>query len=302
MNPMKLYYMPGACSLATHIVLEWAQAAYEAVRLDRHAIKKPEYLALNPNGAVPLLVHGDVTLTESVAILGYLADLHPHLQLAGDGSARSRAEVMRWLAFLNSDVHGAFVPIFFPGRYLEDDAFALPITETARAHVREWLRRLDLQLKGRAWLTGSRSVADAYLFVMLRWAISTKVGLKAFANLSDFARRLHGDEGVHAALVMEEGLAPRGVGPNSAVDVLRQLDERLAGGSSTTLLAEVVGTVEYREGEGMPLEVRRGVVQVEITRMDTVLSWVDEKYRGEAAIPFGNFSHYVNDGAIRLAL
>ncbi len=299
---MKLYYMPGACSLATHIVLEWSQTAYEAVRLDRHAIKKPEYLALNPRGTVPFLMHGDVALTESVAILGYLADLSPQLRLAGDGTAPSRAEVMRWLGFLNSDVHGAFVPIFHPGRYLQDDALALPITETARGRVREYLRHLDLQLEGRLWLTGSRSVADAYLFVMLRWAIITKVGLKAFLNLSEFARRLHGDKGVHAALVMEEGLAPRGADPNSPVNVLRRLDERLAGGSSSTFLAEVVGTVEYREGEGMPLEVRRGVVQVETTRVDTVLSWADEKYRGEAAMPFRNFSHYVNDGSIRLAL
>jgi glutathione S-transferase len=299
---MKLYYMPGASSLAAHIVLEWAQADYEAVRLERRAIKQPAYLTLNPIGAVPLLVHGDLMLTESVAILGYLADLHPHLQLAGDGSARSRAEVMRWLAFLNSDVHSAFLPIFSSERTLPNDAFARPIAETARQRVWGYLRRLDLQLEGRAWLTGSRSIADAYLFVMLRWALSTKVGLHAFGNLSAFVHRLHRDEGVHAALVEEEGLAPRGVDMHFATDALRRLEERLARGSSATLPAEVVGTVEYREGEGMALEVRRGRVQVEVTRMDTVLSWADEKYRGEAAMPFANFSHYVNDGAIRLAL
>ncbi|MGJ0223462.1 glutathione S-transferase family protein [Streptococcus pyogenes] len=299
---MKLYYMPGASSLAAHIALEWTAAAYDAVRMDRRALRTPEYLALSPAGAVPLLVDGDLALAESVAILGYLADLHPHLQLAGDGSPRARAEVMRWLAYLNSDVNGAFRPIFFPGRYLGNHAFATAMADTAREHVRECLQRLDRQLEGRTWLTGSRSVADAYLFVMLRWALGTKVGLQGFDALTAFLRRMHQDDGVHAALVLEEGLAPRTASARRAGDALQRLEERLAGRRSTTLSAEVVGAVEYREGEGMALEVRRGLVQVEITPMDTVISWADEKYRGEAAIPYANFTHYVSDGAIRLAL
>ena len=92
---MKLFYMRGAGSLADHIVLEWSGEAYETVRMDRVGIKTPEYLALNPTGVVPLLVDGDLALTENVAILGYLSDLHPQLQLAGDGSPRSRAEAPR---------------------------------------------------------------------------------------------------------------------------------------------------------------------------------------------------------------
>jgi glutathione S-transferase len=65
---------------------------------------------------------------------------------------------------------------------------------------------------------------------------------------------------------------------------------------------EVVDTVEYREGEGMSLEVRRGMVQIEVTCMDAVLSWADEKHHGMAAIPYANLLQYVKDGAIRLAL
>lgn len=299
---MKLYYMPGASSLACHIVLEWTGADYDAVRMDRQAIRSPEYLALNPAGAVPLLVDGDLALAESVAILGYLADLHPQLQLAGDGSPRTRAEAMRWLAYLNSDVNAAFRPIFLPAHYLANDAFASAMADTARQHVRECLQLLDRRLAGRLWLTGTRSIADAYLFVMLRWALGTKVGLQGCDHLAAFLRRMHRDDGVHAALVLEEGLAPRTSSSLSAGETLRRLEERLAGRRSTTLSAEVVGAVEYREGEGMALEVRRGVVQAEITPMDTVLSWADEKYRGEAAIPYANFAHYVSDGAIRIAL
>ena len=299
---MKLFYMRGASSLADHIVLEWARQPYEAVRMDRLGIKTPEYLALNPTGVVPLLVHGDFALTENVAILGYLSDLHPHLQLTGDGSPRSRAEVMRWLGYLNSDVHKAFRPIFFPRRYLPDDGLAAQLAATARSHVREYMQRLDAQLEGREWLTGKRSIADAYLFVMLRWAIGTKVGLHGFENLVAFVRRMHTDEGVHAALVIEEGLAPLSERARGAPNQLVRLNERIRDNLATTLQAEVVGTVEYSEGDGAALEVRRGRVEIEISRLDTVFSWQDENYSAQAAIPFQNFSHYVSDGAIRLDL
>jgi glutathione S-transferase len=297
---MNLFYMPGASSLADHIVLEWSGAQYETVRMDRRSIKAEDYLALNPSGSVPLLVDGDFVLTENVAILVYLAELHPHARLLGDGSPRSRAEVMRWLGFLNSDVHKAFRPIFYPERYLQGGEFAQHLAETARGHIRDYLRRLDARIEGREWLTGERSIADAYLFVMLRWAIGTKVGLYGFANLSRFVRRLHDDEGVHAALAMEEGLAPRGDGRPDIGEVLRRVEARFGENGLATLMAEVVGTVEYREGEGPAFEVRRGLVEVELTRLDTVLSWVDENYRGEAAMPLPNFMRYVGDGAIRV--
>ena len=78
---MKLYYFPGACSLADHIVLEWIGAPYETVELDRAALKSPEFLALNPNGAVPVLVDGDFVLTQNVAILCYLAERYPDARL-----------------------------------------------------------------------------------------------------------------------------------------------------------------------------------------------------------------------------
>ena len=116
---MKLYYFPGACALASHIVLEWTGAPYEAVKLDRAALKSPEFLKLNPNGAVPLLVDGDFVLSQNAAILFYLAERSPQARLLGD-TPRARAEVMRWFGLLNSDVHPAFKPIFAPQRYLPE--------------------------------------------------------------------------------------------------------------------------------------------------------------------------------------
>ena len=101
---------------------------------------------------------------------------------------------------------------------------------------------------------------------------------------------------------MEEGLAPRTEPARSAADQLMRLNERIRDNLATTLNAEVVGLVEYSEGDGAELEVRRGLVEIEVSRMDTVFSWQDENYRGQAAIPFQNFSRYVSSGAIRLEL
>ena len=108
---MKLYYMPGACSLASHIVLEWLGKPYETHKLSRDELKGPEFLKINPLGAVPALADGDWTLTQNVAILEYLAEQAPQSKLMGDGSARSRrsaplaglhqlrpAQDLRWFA------------------------------------------------------------------------------------------------------------------------------------------------------------------------------------------------------------
>ncbi|AGU53454.1 putative glutathione S-transferase [Variovorax paradoxus B4] len=203
---MKLYHMPGACSLADLIVLQWIGADHEPVRMSLESIKSPDYPAINPGGTVPLLAHGDLSLTENVAILGYLADLYPEARLLGDGSPRARAEVMRWLGFLNSDVHKAFKPIFTPQRFLKDAAMAPVLADNARGHVREYLARLDGRLEGRDWLTGERSIADPYLFVLSRWSAAKKIDMQGLDNLARFARMMDGDAGVQAALGVERSM------------------------------------------------------------------------------------------------
>ncbi|HKQ12500.1 MAG TPA: glutathione S-transferase N-terminal domain-containing protein [Steroidobacteraceae bacterium] len=202
---MKLYYLPGACSLATHIVLEWVGAPYETVKMERAALKSPEYLALNPNGAVPVLVDGDFVLTQNLAILCYLAERYPDARLLGDGTARGRAELMRWLGFLNSDVHPAFKPIFGPARFHPDPAAAPILAENARAQVRKHLEQLDRRLRGREWLVDGRSIADPYSFVMLRWARRLGIDSSGLDGLTQFFDRMQADRGVRAALTAEEG-------------------------------------------------------------------------------------------------
>ena len=203
---MKLYYSPGACSLADHIVLEWIGKPYEAVRISRDDRKKPEFLAINPAGAVPALEQDGWVLTQNSAILNYLADLHPESGLGGDGTAKSRAEVNKWVAFSNADVHPAFHPLFGSTAYLEDAALIDRTKDAARAKVRTLFERADAHLADREWLAGSRSVADPYLYVTWRWARNNGVDVSGLDNLAAFVARIEADAAVQK-LLKDEGLS-----------------------------------------------------------------------------------------------
>ena len=203
---MKLYYSPGACSLSDHIVLEWIGQPYEAVRLSREQRQTPEYLAINPAGAVPAFEDDGWVLTQNAAILNYLADRFPEARLGGDGSPRGRADVNKWLAMANADIHPAFHPLFGAPAYLEDPVLIERSKQAARDKLRVLFERVDRQLAGRDWINGSRSIADPYLFVVTRWALAMDVDLSGLDNLHRFFNHMLADPGVQRAL-QQEGLA-----------------------------------------------------------------------------------------------
>ncbi|MBV7486168.1 glutathione S-transferase family protein [Bordetella sp. BOR01] len=201
---MKLYYMPGACSLASHILLEWIGKPYDTHKLSREELKQPEFLKINPLGAVPALVDGDVTLTQNAAILEYLAEQAPQGQLLGDGSAASRAEVRRWLGLINSDLHRTFSLVFGAQRYLPDEAAQEQLRASAASQLRTLFGQLDKQLAGKHYLAGAApSIADPYLYVVLRWAHAKQIDLSGMDNLAAFFQRMEADAGVQAALKAE---------------------------------------------------------------------------------------------------
>ena len=201
---MKLYTSPGACSLADHIALEWTGKPYTAQIVSRDERATPEFRKLNPAGAVPVFEQDGWVLTQNAAILNYLADTSPEAKLGGDGSAKGRAEVNRWLAILNADVHPSFHPLFGSTAYLGEQA-AEQTKEMARKKLRGYFERANAQLEGRDWLTGTRSIADPYLFVVLRWARAMKVDLDGLDNLAGFFERMRADPAVQKAL-KDEGL------------------------------------------------------------------------------------------------
>ena len=200
---MKLYSKPGACSTADDIALRWTGQPFELKVVSVEDMKSPEFLALNPAGAVPVLVDGDFVLTQNAAILGYIADTYPDAKLAGDGSPRQRAEAARWLAYANADLHPAFHPLFGPARFLADDSQHEALKQAARMRLRGIFERAERQLDGRQWIAGFRSFADPYLYITLRWAQKTHVDLSGFDNLAAFKRRMDEDSGVRAALRAE---------------------------------------------------------------------------------------------------
>lgn len=202
---MKLYYMPGACSLADHIALEWSGKPYETQRMSHDDIKSPEYLKLNPAGAVPVLDIDGWVLTQNAAILNYLADSCPAKALGGDGTPKSRAEVNRWLGFVNADVHPTFKVLFGSTAYLQDDDAIEKTKDRARKTLRGYFERANRQLDGRDWLTGARSIADPYLFVVTRWAKAMEVDLSGLDHLETWFKHMHADSAVQKVL-KDEGL------------------------------------------------------------------------------------------------
>jgi glutathione S-transferase len=201
---MKLYFSPGTCALADHIVLAWIGTPYEIQKVSKDERSQPAFLKLNPAGAVPVFEEDGWVLTQNAAILNYLADKFPDAKVGGDGTAKSRAEVNRWLAYINSDVHPAFKPLFGAAAFLEDPALIDKAKANARTNLRTLFERINTQLEGRDWLVGTKSIADPYLFVTLRWAKGQNVDLSGLDNLARFMKRMDDDAGVRKALAEQE--------------------------------------------------------------------------------------------------
>ena len=202
---MKLYFTPGTCALADHIVLAWIGKPYEVQKVPREERQQPWFLKLNPAGAVPVYEEDGWVLTQNGAILNYLADKFPEAKLGGDGTAKGRAEVNRWLAFVNSDMHPAFKPLFGFTSYLDDPVVIEKTKANARETLRKMFERVDAQLAGRDWLVGMRSIVDPYLFVTLRWATKQNIDLSGLDHLARFMQRMDADAGVRKALAEQEG-------------------------------------------------------------------------------------------------
>ncbi|MBX3603808.1 MAG: glutathione transferase GstA [Piscinibacter sp.] len=198
---MKLYYSPGACSLAPHIVLREAGLAFEPVLASTktHQLADgTDYYAINPKGYVPLLELDDgQRLTEGPVIDQYLADLVPEKKLAPPAGTMARYRLQEWLNFITSEVHKAFGALFNP---------AMP--EEGKAVFRQRLRGryewIDGQLAGKSYLLGEDfSVADAYLFTCTRWAPYSKVDTSGLANVAAFMERVAARPAVQDALRAE---------------------------------------------------------------------------------------------------
>jgi glutathione S-transferase len=194
---MRLYILPGACSLAPNIALREAGIPFELVRVSHRTHKTPDGVDLNEinsKGYVPALVldSGEV-LTENAALLQYIADLNPAAKLAPPIGTLERYRLAEWLAYINSEIHKAFSPLFAP------DA-----SHDARARLTKRVGWLALQLGSKPYLLGEQfTVADAYLFVVLNWSGLVSFDLSPWPNLMAFQGRVAARPHVIEAMTAE---------------------------------------------------------------------------------------------------
>jgi len=199
---MKLFYSPGACSLAAHIVADEANLRLQLEKVDLKSHKTEngqDYYKVNPKGYVPAIQLDDGSmLTENIAVLNYLADHTGKALYAPEAGSMEHYRMEEWLGFITTELHKSFGPFFHNGSDIEK--------MNAKKHISERLAFVDKELAGKQFLMGDRmTVADAYLFVMLTWAKKQKFDLKRLANLPAFFRRMAERDSVKRAF-KEEGL------------------------------------------------------------------------------------------------
>jgi glutathione S-transferase len=196
---MKLYYAPGACSLADHIALLEAGAKFEAEAVDirtKRTASGEDFLTINPKGYVPALMLDDgEILTENIAVLDWIADGYPQLRHNG---VLSRTRELEMLAFISTEIHHGFKPLWHGGTE--------PEKEKARETVAGLLKLAAKHVAGDYLFGEELSVADCYLYVMLRWA--EKVGIAIPDTLLRLQWRMEQRPAVQAALAREEASIP----------------------------------------------------------------------------------------------
>lgn len=200
---MKLYYAPGACSMAVHITLREAGLSFELEQVDLAAKKTAsgaDYLAVNPKGYVPALQLDDgQLLTEAAVVLQYVADRQPAAGLAFPPGSMERYRLMEWLNFLSSELHKPFGALFHPA--------AAECAEMPRQLLTHRFDYLAQALTGRQYLMGETyTVADCYLFTMLGWCSYVSFSLDPWPVLKDYQARLAQRPAIQAAM-QAEGLS-----------------------------------------------------------------------------------------------
>ena len=189
---IKLYYAPGACSLASHIALEEVGVPYETQKMDLAAgdQRSEAYLRINPRGRVPSLVVDAQVLTENVGILTYLGGGYPQ---AGIWPKKTwdQAKLVSMLAWLSNTVHPAYGHIVRPARYADDEPSQESMKKKGRESFEGYLKEIDQLLAGQKWAIANQyTVADGYLLVFYRWANRQKMDVRALKNYSAVVDRV----------------------------------------------------------------------------------------------------------------
>jgi len=211
---LRLHYYPGNASLTPHVLLEELGVPYELVLVDRtrDAHKSPEYLRLNPNGQIPVLVDGELVLYETAAICMHLADTHPGAGLAPPLGSPGRAHFYQWMAWCTNTLQAMLMHYFYPERMVDDGDAGAAAQVKARAQARAgaMLAILDAQLAshGCDWLLGERySAVDPFALMLGRWTRGFDRPARAYPHLGPYLSRVLARPAVARAFAAE-GLQP----------------------------------------------------------------------------------------------
>ena len=194
---MKLFYSPGACSLSPHIILREIAQDFTLEKVDlmkKKTASGEDYLTINPKGQVPALLLDDgYLLTEGIAIVLYLADKSSDANLIAPMGNLSRYQTISWLTYISSELHKSFGPLLHsdtPEEY----------KKILRKKLETQFKYLDEMLKKDQYLQGNHfTIADAYLFTVLRWAFTLKFDLSKYPHLLAYFERIEKRPTVQAA-------------------------------------------------------------------------------------------------------
>lgn len=198
---MKLYYAPGACSLASHIALHETGLPFEIDKLnvpDKKTADGADFMQINPKGYVPAIRLDDGSiLTEGVAVLQYIADQKPDSALAPKAGTLERYRLQEWLNFIATEIHKSFSPLF-----------SKSASDGVKNHMRNLLAKrlgyVETQLANKPYLMGEGfTVADAYMFVVLNWSGHVGFDLGQFPAINKYMARIAARPSVQAAMKAE---------------------------------------------------------------------------------------------------
>ncbi|UTP38374.1 glutathione S-transferase N-terminal domain-containing protein [Phenylobacterium sp. LH3H17] len=203
---LKLFYFPGSCSLASHIALEDAGADYEAVRVDLMGGEqtRPDYLAINPKGRIPALVTERGVVTESPAILAFVAQSHPGANLAPLDDPFAFAQVQAFNGYLSSTVHVAYAHGRRAGRWADAPSAIAEMKRKVPETMAACFARIEADLPEAPWVMGEAyTICDPYLFTFSGWLAGIGVEIAQFPKVFGHFQRMNTRSAVRKVLARE---------------------------------------------------------------------------------------------------
>lgn len=190
---LKLYYSPQSCSLIPHIFLEELKSDYETELVDvkTQQNKKAQFLKINPRGKIPALAHNQRIITETVAIINYLADIHDETNFFPQKDISQKTANLEWMLYFATSVHNAFLRLFRPNYFIIEKKDYSLVQQFADKEIEKILTTVDTHLENQSYLNGEvLQICDVYFFNYGRWGNLANKPTKDYTNLSRFMNQV----------------------------------------------------------------------------------------------------------------